>query len=48
VGVTNEMVLKQPFDNLLLNLASSKHYAYTTEVTIKNESGKKTFAQMEY
>ncbi len=40
VGVTNEMAIKQPFDNLLLNLASSKHYVYATEVTIKNENGK--------
>ena len=40
VGVTNEMAIKQPFDNLLLNLASAKHYVYATEVTIKNESGK--------
>jgi predicted helicase len=40
VGVTNEMAIKQPFDNLLLNLASEKHYVYATEVTIKNESGK--------
>lgn len=40
VGVTNEMAIKQPFDNLLLNLASAKHYVYATEVTIKNENGK--------
>lgn len=40
VGVTNEMAIKQPFDNLLLNLASAKHYVYVTEVTIKNENGK--------
>lgn len=40
VGVTNEVAIKQPFDNLLLNLASAKHYVYATEVTIKNESGK--------
>ena len=40
VGVTNEMAIKQPFDSLLLNLASAKHYVYATEVTIKNESGK--------
>lgn len=40
VGVTNEMAIKQPFDNLLLNYASAKHYVYATEVTIKNENGK--------
>jgi predicted helicase len=40
VGVTNEMAIKQPFDNLLLNLASAKHYVYATEVTIKNDTGK--------
>ncbi len=40
VGVTNEMAIKQPFDSLLLNLASSKHYVYATEVTIKNDNGK--------
>ncbi len=40
VGVTNEMAIKQPFDTLLLNLASAKHYVYATEVTLKNEFGK--------
>ena len=40
VGVTNEMAIKQPFDSLLLNLASAKHYVYATEVSIKNDSGK--------
>ena len=40
VGVTNEMAIKQPFDSLLLNFASAKHYVYATEVTIKNENGK--------
>ena len=40
VGVTNEMAIKQPFDTLLLNLASAKHNVYATEVTIKNENGK--------
>jgi predicted helicase len=40
VGVTNEMAIKQPFDNLILNWATAKHYVYVTEVTIKNENGK--------
>lgn len=39
-GISNEMAIKQPFDMLLLQMASSKHYVYATEVTIKNEAGK--------
>ncbi len=39
-GVKNEMAIKQPFDMLVQQLASSKHYVYATEVTIKNETGK--------
>ena len=40
VGVTNEMAIKQPFDFLMMNLSSTKHSIYVTEVTIKNEAGK--------
>jgi len=39
-GVSNEMAIKQPFDMLLLQMATPKHYVYATEVTIKNEKGK--------
>lgn len=39
-GVNNEMAIKQPFDMLVLQMATSKHYVYATEVTIKNEYGK--------
>lgn len=39
-GISNEMAIKQPFDMLVLQLATQKHYVYATEVTIKNESGK--------
>jgi predicted helicase len=39
-GISNEMAIKQPFDMLLLQMASTKHYVYATEVTIKNEVGK--------
>ena len=39
-GISNEMAIKQPFDMLLLQMATTKHYVYATEVTIKNEAGK--------
>ena len=39
-GVKNEMAIKQPFDMLLLQMTTPKHYVYATEVTIKNENGK--------
>jgi predicted helicase len=39
-GISNEMAIKQPFDMLLLQMATSKHYVYATEVTIKNDAGK--------
>ena len=34
------MAIKQPFDMLVLQMETSKHYVYATEVTIKNEYGK--------
>lgn len=40
VGVKNEMAIKQPFDTLLRQIVTPKHYVYATEVTIKNENGK--------
>ena len=39
-GIANEMAIKQPFDMLVLQMATQKHYVYATEVTIKNENGK--------
>ncbi len=41
-GVKNEMAIKQPFDMLLLQLASQKHYVYATEISIRNTSNKGT------
>jgi len=40
-GVTNEMSIKQPFDNLVTELSDSKHYVYATEITIRNVSNTK-------
>ncbi len=40
VGAKNEMAIKKPFDELLLQMATPKHYVYVTEVPIKNEHGK--------
>ncbi|MEQ6118834.1 N-6 DNA methylase [Reichenbachiella sp. MALMAid0571] len=39
-GISNEMAIKQPFDTLVQQLASSRHYIYALEVTIKNDNGK--------
>ncbi len=41
VGATNEMSIKRAFDKLIDQWAFSKNYIYVTEITIKNESGKK-------
>ena len=41
VGATNEMSIKRAFDKLIDHLAFSKNYIYVTEITIKNDSGKK-------
>ena len=41
VGATNEMSIKRAFDKLIDHLAFSKNYIYVTEITIKNDTGKK-------